>query len=402
VPAQHLITRRRNLLVFLLAAALQAVAFGIYETGLPLYLSFVGISLMSMGVIFGVSQVGMLAVRWFAGTGSDAAGRKPYYAAALGISSAAMCAIPVWTGAAAIAAVKTVRDMAGTMYDAVRPVAVYEEAGPRFMRWIGRVDGVIFTFIALGAVSTGLLIRSFGYRWPFVAAATLGFAGTAVLLRGYKERRRHVARGPSLRFTDLFSFDLTPGMWTIVAANFIMNIGISTSHSFYLLLFFRDKFGFSVAALGLIQMLHRLSLGVPLFFSGAFMDRPSLRRHHMSIYIAAVLAQGMFITGTGLLPGALAAAAAFVLHDLVGATFWGPINSSLIQANARPGRRGADVSLVTGLSGLGWILGPLLAGWLTGPLGWLNGPFIVSGIISAAGGLLMLRLPLAREGRTNP
>lgn len=387
----------RNLIVILGAAALQAIAFGIYETGMPLYLEFVGISLMSMGVIFGVSQAGMLAVRWFAGTGSDAVGRKPFYAWALGLSSLAMGTIPAWTGAAALAVTKTVRDMAGTMYDAVRPVAVYEEAGKRFLRWIGRVDGVIFTFIAVGAIATGWLIDSLGYRWPFIIASATGFIASAIIIRGYRERPRPAAAPAPLRFTDLFKFDLPRALWIIATSNFILNVGISTSHSFYQLLFFKDKFGFSLPALGALQMAHRLSLGIPMFFAGSLMDRPGLRRHLMSIYLAAVAGQSLCLAGAGLLPSAAAATLAFILHDLVGATFWGPINASLIQAHARPGRRGADVALVTGLSGLGWMLGPLLAGWLVDGAGWRDGPFVMSGAISLVGGMLMLRIHRARR-----
>jgi len=389
--------QRKNLLAILLAAALQAVAFGIYETGLPLYLQFIGIPLMSMGLIFGISQVGMLAVRWLAGTGSDTLGRKPFYASALAVSSCAMGLIPASAAPLAIGAVKTARDMAGTMYDAVRPVAVYEESGPRFMKWIGRVDGVIYTFIAVGALSTGWLISALGYRWPFAVAALLGFTAAFVLLRGYRERRRRKSGAAVPVFSDLFRFDLTPALWTIVVSNFILNIGIGTSHSFYLLLFFQDKFGFSVTTLGLIQMLHRLSLGVPIFFAGALMDRRPVRRHYMSIYAASVMAQGLFITGAGLIPGAALATGVFILHDLVGATFWGPINSSLIQSHVRPNQRGSDVALVTGLSGLGWIFGPLLAGWLADTMAWRDGPFVVGGLTSICGGLLMLRLANRRK-----
>lgn len=384
--------RRRNLFAILFAAALQAVAFGIYETGLPLFLRYAGISLMSMGLIFGISQLGMLAVRWLAGTGSDTFGRKPFYASALAVSSAAMGIIPTWSSPLAIGAVKTVRDMAGTMYDAIRPVAVYEEAGPRFLKWIGRVDGVIFTFIAVGALATGWLISRLGYRWPFAIAALIGFTAAFILSRGYHERARKKRAAAPLGFSDLFRFDLTPQLWTIVVSNFILNIGIGASHSFYQLLFFQDKFGFSVTTLGTIQMLHRLSLGIPMFFAGAMMDRPAVHRHHMSIYAASVTAQGLFIAGTGLIPSAIGATVVFVLHDLVGATFWGPINSSLIQAYARPAQRGSDVALVTGLSGLGWIFGPLLAGLLADTFAWRDGPFVVGGLLSIGGGLLILRL----------
>ena len=169
------------------------MAFGIYETGLPLYLQSIGIPLLGMGLIFGFSQVGMLAVRWFAGTGSDNLGRKPFYAAALAISSAAMGIIPAWASPLAIGAVKTARDMAGTMYDAVRPVAVYEAAGPRFMKWIGRVDGVIYTFIAAGALATGWLISHLGYRRPFAVASMLGFTATFILVRGFRETRAGIS-----------------------------------------------------------------------------------------------------------------------------------------------------------------------------------------------------------------
>lgn len=384
---------RRNLLVILLATALQSVAFGVYETSLPLFLEHLGISLISMGVIFGISQVGMLGVRFLVGSKSDAHGRKPFYTASLGLSAATLGLLPLFPYSVVIAVVKTLRDMAGVMHDVVRSVAVYEQAGARFIRWIGRVDGSIFIFMAVGAVSAGALITGVGYTVTFISAGLFSLLAFVVILKGYQETAKHVpaaAQRASLR--EILKFDLPPELWIIAVSNFVINLGVASSHSFYMLLFFKDKFGFSIPALGTIQMLHRFSLGIPIIFAAHLMDNERLRKHYRTLFITAIAAQGLCLSSSALIPSAILATAIFLLHDIVGATVWTPINAMFIQTRARNDRRGHDVALVTGISAIGFILGPLLAGFLAGNLGWRDGPFFMSGVISIIGGLLMFRL----------
>jgi len=81
------------------------------------------------------------------------------------------------------------------------------------------------------------------------------------------------------------------------------------------------------------------------------------------------------------------------MHDLTGASFWVPARNTLIQHYARDGKRGLEVAMVMSLEGLGWIVGPLIAGAVSKYS--INYPFIISGIITC-----LAVIPLFWVGRS--
>jgi MFS family permease len=253
--------------------------------------------------------------------------------------------------------------------------------------------------MALGAMAAGLIITGLGYKWTFWISGALSFVACLATWRWFKEERPGIAAvkdaaapGMVSNLREMFSLDLPPNLWVLTVSAFIFNIGLTSSHSFYLLLFFKDKFGFSVTALGTIQMLHRFSLGIPMMLAGHLMDRPLFARHYRTLYIASMTVQGLSLCASAVIPGAYLACGVFLLHDIAGATFWSPIHSSFMQRYARPAQRGRDVALASGIASLGAIFGPLLAGLLIDRLGWKDGPFFMSGVITILASLLILRL----------
>ena len=387
----------RALIALLIAGAFQAVAFGIYETSLPLYLEFLKISFTSMGIIFGVSQFGILAVRYLVGSRSDVVGRKPFLVDALALIAVATALFPAAVRTAPIAALKMVRDAAGVVRDAMRSLAIYEASGARFVRWIGRAIGSEFFFQAVGAVTAGWLITMMGWSWTFGVSAVLAAAATVTVWRWFSEDAPRAREAGSVAGEDegvvrWLGMGLPPNLWVLTASSFVFNVGLTMSHSFYLLLFFKDKFAFSIPVLGALQMCHRFSLGIPMMIAGQWMDRPGLRRHYRAIFIVSMAVQGGCLSLTAILPSALLACGFFILHDILGATFFSPIQADFLQRWARPAFRGRDVALATGLGSLGSIFGPLVAGFLLDRLGWRDGPFLASGIVIALASLVLLKL----------
>ena len=93
-----------------------------------------------------------------------------------------------------------------------------------------------------------------------------------------------------------------------------------------------------------------------------------------------------------MLPGAAAATGVWLLHDLIGAGIWAPIQNTIVQQYSRPDSRGLDVGRVAAIGLVGAIFGPFIAGYLAGI--WIGGPFFVSGalMVLAAAPLAALRL----------
>jgi MFS family permease len=384
----------RNLVAVLLAGVFQAAAYGIYETSLPLYLEHMGVSFLSMGIIFGLSQTGIVVVRYLVGYQSDLHGRKPFFVWSLVLSGISAAVIPAWPRPGVILVVRTVREVAGNVREIMRSIVVFEHSGARFVSWIGRVVGSEFFFMAVGAVAAGAIITGLGYEWTFLISGALSLVAGLGVARFFHEEpgeRKPPVRKVSM-IREMLALDLPPNLWIVTASSFIFNIGLSSSHSFYLLLFWKDKFALSVVALGTIQMLHRFALGIPMVFAGTLIDRPFFARHYKALYFASMTAQGLSIAASAAIPNPYIAVGIFLLHDVLGATFWSPIHAHFVQDNARPAQRGRDVALASGLGSLGLVFGPLLAGLLIDRFGWRNGPYLASGIITVLAAFLILRL----------
>lgn len=98
------------------------------------------------------------------------------------------------------------------------------------------------------------------------------------------------------------------------------------------------------------------------------------------------------MAGSVFAPGFILSAGIWLLHDLVGAGIWMPIQNAIIQRYSTDETRGLEVSRVMTISGLGGVIGPLIAGAVFGRN--LNAPFLISGLlmVSAAIPLFALRL----------
>jgi hypothetical protein len=150
-------------------------------------------------------------------------------------------------------------------------------------------------------------------------------------------------------------------------------------------LFFYHKFSLSPIVVAVIMAFHRLSLGLPMILTGKV-----VKWNLKWTAIISILIQGIF-TSIAIFPKYfLTAAIIWLLHDIIGASFWVPARSTLIQHYSRDKSRGIDVGIVLGWQALGWIFGPLIAGWSSKYS--IDYPFLLSGIVAALAAVPMFWL----------
>ncbi len=376
----------RNVRVLLVVSVLFGVAGGIYEIVLPYYLKDQGLSFTNMGYVFAASTLAMFVVRIGLGGLADRWGSKRLYAVAVASVALACFGTPLTSGLALLIIFKTLREVGVLARDTAHPILLFAEGRSRFADFIGKTRGVEFFFQALGTLLAGLGWVMLGLRGMFWAAAAA--LVLALLLLGLGVRttpRREPA--PGAKLGTLLSFDLPRNLQVIMVANFIFSIGLSTSHSFIMPLFFTEKFGVDAAQVSTVMVLHRLTSVLPLLFAGYLSAR-----HYKSVYIGAFIIEGVTIAAGGLIPNFFWAAAVWLLHDLLGAGVWIPIQSAIIQEECREGSRGLDLSKTLAFSALGGAVGPVLAGYLAGIS--VSAPYVVSGILVtiSAGVLCALKL----------
>ena len=101
------------------------------------------------------------------------------------------------------------------------------------------------------------------------------------------------------------------------------------------------------------------------------------------------------MSACALVPHFLLATIVWLTHDLVGGAVWIPVQKTLIQRFARSEVRGRQVGQVLAISNLGWIPGPLIAGFVADRS--ISGPFFLSGIFILGSALMLLPLRVETE-----
>lgn len=383
----------RNLWLVLGTAVVYGLATGVYEFVLPLFLRAQGISLQNLGIIFALAGAAVVLVRIYMGGLSDHWGRKRLYGWALAVCGGAAAITPLLPAVLWQLVLKTVRETAALTRETIHPIVLYEERRDGFLNLIGKFRGFEFLFQAggtllAGAIIGGMAVTEAGYR---TALYTAGVALVLVALWwaiGFREQTRP-AGAPVMRLRDLFTLDLHPNLKMLLISGIVFTFGMQLSHSFYLPLFFTERFGATAGAtpkaVALVMALHRVTIALPLLLVGELRLR-NLR----AWYVWGLIAEGITMGGSALIPTFWLSASVFLLHDFIGAGIWVPIQALLIQRYSRDATRGIEVGKVLAWSSIGSIIGPLAAGALAArsPIY----PFFFSGLFMALAAIPLLPL----------
>ncbi len=376
----------RNFAALLTVSLLFGLGLGIYEFALPYFLDSHGISVPSMGLIYAAGALLVFVVRIYAGHLSDRVGRKTLYSSAVGLSAIVSAVTPITAVLWIQAVLKSVREAGVMVFDSMYQLALHDESRTHYLDRMGKTRGLQYLAEALGTFATGLLLVRAAYTGSFRLSAALFCLGLIVFVWGYRPRNNLTPPASPQSLSDVFALDLPRPLVVLTVFGFIFTLGLSISHCFVMQLFWSRQFGASMPLIGIILMLHRLTIALPMLFVGW-----AVKKRLKEIFIIFVSLEGLALLASGLIPGFLSVAIVWLTHDLFGAGVWVPIQSTLIQRYAREETRGRDVSKVYAIGSLGWIFGPLIAGAIFEH--WYGGPFVLSGIIGILSALVLFRLP---------
>ena len=376
----------RNVKVLLLISVIFGLALGIYEFIFPLYLNDMHISFRNMGIIFSLSSIAMFFIRIHAGQLADVHGRKKFYSLALLGSGLASLFTPFTLRISLQTVLKSLREACAVVQESIHSVALYENVKSKFLDFIGKTVGAQWVFQGLGALVAGGMLVFFGYRNIFLFNAGLLFSAFLIFTIFFSEKDfKKSDPSAAVPFRKLYALDFSRPMMIIMLSSFVFNIGMGSSHSFIMPLFFLDKFAISKGAVSIVMAVHRLTLGLPMIFAGWFInEKMNLKR----IYIWFIALEGIMMAASALIPNFFIATAVWLAHDYVGAAFWSPVSKTLIQRYSRQESRAYDVSKVAAFSTLGLIIGPLIAGWLAGIS--ISAPFFAAGMIMIVSALMLV------------
>jgi len=380
----------RNVVTILIVSALFGLSFGVYDFVLPFYLSERGFSYARMANVFAISSASVVFVRVIMGRLSDVWGRKSFYSASLLGSAAASILTPTALSVPALAGLKALREASALTRDTMHSVLLYAETRTGFLNIIGKSRGLEFLTQAGGTLAAGLLLGSLGSPRILIAAGLTSVAAFFIFTSLFREKPQEPPAGEQVS-AGVLSFDMSRNLKIITLAAAVSMLGISISHCFIMPLFFVRKFHAEPSSVGVVMTLHRLSLALPLLVFSGWLAGFNLR----GLYMASIACQGITTILAAVIPHFWAASLVWLLHDLIGAGVWVPIQSTLIQAYSRESTRGLDVGKSLALSSLGGVAGPYVAGWLA-PFS-ISAPFLASGIITLAAVPILLLLSIDPE-----
>jgi MFS family permease len=388
----------RNLWSIVIVSVLAGLSAGLLSLGFLWYCDFRQISYHQIGWITSLSALISFIAKAGLGRISDRAGRKYCFAGSILLGSLACAVMPEVKGLIALILLNAVISMSRVLRDNFQALAVFDNTTALFRTIWGRAKGLEMVVMGVGMLLAGRMLAGHSlaardYRLLFWFTAAVGAIGVIVVLALYREPRVHAAPA-SVRGIEWGGLSISRHLWILAIAGLLFNAGISTSHALAIPFFFERKFGVAKPGVGWIQFVHLLVIGVPMLVS------PRLVRGRLKgAFIASVVWEGFALMASALIPSPHIwwAVGVWLTHDLIGASFWLPIQAELVQRYSRPERRGADASFAMAVMDLGIVAGPLLSGYL---MEWrllggfaISSPFFVSGAIVAVSSLLLVPLP---------
>jgi len=375
----------RSLASLIVASAIFGLSVGIYDILFPYYLDDMGVAFEGMGIIFSFAALATAIASVYIAGASDLRGRKWSYSSGIVLGSLSSSMVPLVRAVPLLSVAKALREAATRFRESLHGVLIFESARWRFADFFAKARGLEYLSEGSGQLVAALLLAGVGFMGSFQLVALFLLASLTIFHLGFRETREPDGARRRTGLRETYSLDIPGPLKLVAISSFLFAVGLSTSHSFIMPLFFSKKFGASVGQVSLILGLHRLSLALPLLFSGTLMRR-SLRK----TIVLSMLYEGAAISATGLAPGLLASTAVWLTHDIFGASLWIPAQAILIQHYAREGFRGRDASKVAAMGALGSIFGPVIAGWSSSVS--VSMPFILSGVVIAASGIPLLPL----------
>ncbi|MFH2068981.1 MAG: MFS transporter [Candidatus Omnitrophota bacterium] len=376
--------RRRNIFVFFVAVSLFGLTFGIYEISIPFYLQSQKISFPRMGDIFAVSFLFAFLMRQYAGYLSDIFGRRPFFSAALFLSGLGNFCTPFFNTVGAQMFLKSLREGAFGVKETMQSIILYEGAEKEFLNTYGKNRGSEWIFQAAGIFLAGIIVIRFSLSSVFFTSGIILFLATALFWTFFQAAPTKEAAGRR-NAREIFSFDLTGKLRYLTIIYFILNVNTGLSHGPTMPIYFRDRFGMSLAVIASLMVVHRLSLGLPMLFAGRLRSK-----NPKSFYLVALIFSGVSLILTPFISRASIAIPVWITHDLLGAGVYVPIHNYLIQKHTGEDIRGLHVSKSFAYSSLGVVPGYFLSGYLYNFN--IGAPFFTAGAVALLTCFLVARL----------
>jgi multidrug resistance protein len=397
--------RNRLFLPLCLLILVNQLGFGLITPVLPAYARSFGLSAGAVGLVIGVYGLARFLANVPAGQLAERRGRKPVLILGTAITTVASALMAT---AGSLPELLLYRLLAGFGAATVLTggqVMVGDLATPENRgRMMSLYQGFFLVGVGLGPTPGGLLADHFGLHAPFVAYAV--FSGLACLvalfvIRETKPRDavRVAAPDPAVRPEGSRAVVWSAPFLLVGLVSFVQFFARTGAFFTVVPLLGKDRLGLSDAQIGYTQTLAQAVNLAVLYHAGLLADRLGRKRVIVPATLVCGLALALFALSGGY--------AVYLLSALVwglGSGFAGPSPAAYVADLAPPALRGRVFGAYRSLADSGYIVGPILLGWLAGVGGYGLPLVLTAALFLLSGTLFGLAAPelAIRAGRPQP
>jgi MFS family permease len=392
---KRLRVKRRNVVILAIAMFIANVAFGMAFPYLGVYMRLLGASMFMVGLLSVAFNLTSTLFQYPFGWLSDSTGNRKGFIAFGLVSFGLFYAMMAFVGSAT--GVLILRTLQGIFGSAMMPAhsALISELSTRAGSIFGLFNSIENAGFMVGNFLGSAIVRYLGIRRLFLISGLLLFAsaGIVLLIRERPAGRRSllgmilVQEGrESWRATvkgSAFKRLMRGHMRTFYLTVFLVMIA---SGQFYSVssVYFKETFG--EWSVGVIFGIESLAAALTGYFLGKLIDRHGAKR----FYLIAIAGYGLAFLLYAVVRNVWLV---FGIAFLSGVKWVLTINSTAayVAQNVRVSERAQGMGLLNAMMSLGWVVGPLIGGYLSGISFTLN--FLSTLIPLGLAFLLALRLP---------
>jgi MFS family permease len=376
------------------------LGFGLITPVLPLYADSFGLGPSAIGLVIGVYGAARFLANVPAGRMAEARGRRPVLIAGALINAVAAALMATAQDLPQLLLWRLLGGAGSAIVLVAGQIMVADIATPFNRARLSSVyQGFFLVGVGLGPLPGGILADQFGLRVPFlVFAATAALTGVAAFL--FLRETRPVATATPAWHDDgqpsrsVRAIVLSGGFVLVAFVTFVQFFARTGAMFNIVPLMGTERLGLSTSQIGLaLTLINVLNIGT-LYHAGVLSDRfgrkpviwPSTVVAGLSMLAFAASGSYLAFIGSALLWG-------------LGSGISGPSPGAYIADLAPPEQRGRVIGAYRTFSDAGYIVGPILLGWLGGVAGF-NAPLILTAALFVVSGLLFaLFAPETHTGR---
>ncbi len=371
------------------AILLGSLSFGILEFALPIYARRLGASALDIGGVISVFAVMITVLRPLVGWGIDRWGRKSFLAASLLFYGLAMLFFGFAQSLGMLYAARLVQGIGSSLFWIPAYTVTTELSTRDWGRSVGSVSmfssrgGFIGTFIGFFVI---LKASSFvvGWQWVFILYAAAAFAGAVLVWRFVPETRTAALTGGDESRSTASALDRKYLLRLMLIV--LLTSASSSMISPLLMIFLQDRFSTDIPTLATAFIPAALVYASLPAALGGLSDRLG----RAPLMAAGLIGAGLVSLGMPATLNILVLAVLWVL-EAVGLSAASPAEAALVADLAGQNVRGRGYGMYMFATGLGFIIGPLVGGWLYDTAGHAL-PFYANGVVLFIGAGLVLWL----------